>query len=218
LEGFDELSVVYKHLETAVLSNRLINPDPFEFKGLRDYQYTDPLKHVNFKASAITQKLMVNVHAPTAAQRMVLVLNLESCGPFTDPEIYEQSIRLTATLAERYISRGVSVGFTTNGRDSVTSAEINLAGGSSVGHLYRIFECLARVSASYKCSDMGEYLTRLTDREQVYVVVSPYHGSDLTEPFKDLKERGVSGFLIIPAFKKAEIFAKESHNIFVWNV
>jgi len=215
LEDFGDISLLYRHMDSVVLTNRIINPDPFEFKGIRDYQAGDPLKHVNFRASAISQKLMVNIHEPTCAMRMVMVLNLEEHSQNPAPELYEQSIRLCATLAEHYIGMEVGVGFTTNGKDSRTAQNISLPIGSSSGHLYKIFECLARIGLGFKSPPMAEYVSQLTDREQMYVFISPYCGEDFIDAFNELEGRGVAGFLVVPMFEDANI--SETKNIALWD-
>jgi len=217
LLDFDEVDLLYKQLDSAIMSKKIIDPDPFEFRGIRDYQPTDALKSVNFKASAIAQTLMVNIHAPTTAQKLVLVLNLDSLGAWTDPEIYEQSIRLTATLAQHYIDQGAQLSFATNGRDCITAAPMSVNGGTSDGHLYKIFECLARVSTSYQRAPMTHYVEQITDREQVYLFVSPYQGEAFIAAFEELNDRGISAHMVVPVFDGKQGTVTETENITVWN-
>ncbi|MCL2216436.1 MAG: DUF58 domain-containing protein [Defluviitaleaceae bacterium] len=217
LDDFGEITLLYRHLDSAVVTNRVINPDPFEFKGIRDYLPGDALKFVNFRASAISQKLMVNIHAPTCAQRIILVLNADPCEnqPYTDA--HEQAIRLCATLAEHYIGMEIGVGFSTNARDSSHGKPISLSVGTSSGHLYKIFECLARVSLSFKCPPMTEYINQLTDKEQMYVFISSHHDEAFLNAFEELQERSVATFLIVPTFKRMNINVAESQNITLWD-
>ena len=217
LDDFGEISLLYRHLDSAVLTNRIINPDPFEFKGIRDYLPGDALKSVNFRASAISQKLMVNIHAPTCAQRLILVLNVDPLEDQPHTELYEQCIRLCATLAEHYIGMEVSVGFSTNGKDGGTAESINLPVGTSGGHLYKILECLARMSLSFKVPPMADYMRGLTDREQMYVFISPHHGEEFMDEFNQLEERGVAGFLVVPTFRGMDISVGQSQRVAFWD-
>jgi len=217
LLDFEEVDLLYKQLDSAMMSKKIIDPDPFEFRGIRDYQPTDALKSINFKASAIAQTLMVNIHAPTTAQKLVLVLNLDSLGALTNPEIYEQSIRLTATLAQHYIDQGANLSFTTNGRDCITAVPMSVNGGTSDGHLYKIFECLARVSTSYQRASMTDYVEQITDREQVYLFVSPYQGEAFITAFEELNDRGISAYMVVPVFDGKQDTVKETENVMVWN-
>ncbi|MCL2286144.1 MAG: DUF58 domain-containing protein [Firmicutes bacterium] len=217
LDSCDDVALIFKQLDSAILSKKIIDPDPFEFRGVRDYQPTDALKTINFKASAISQKLMVNVHAPTSAQKLTLVLNLDSLGPWIDSEIYEQSIRLTATLAQHYIQQGANLSFTTNGRDCITAVPMSVNGGTSDGHLYKIFECLARVSLSYRRAPMTNYVEQITDREQVYLFVSPYHGDEFMSAFEELNQKGISAHMIVPVIDKMRESITETDDVMVWN-
>jgi len=215
LDDYTAISLIYRHMDSVVLTNRIINPDPFEFRGIRDYQFGDPLKAINFRASAISQKLMVNIYTPTCAQRMVLILNLDEYAHRPDYELYEQSIRLCATLAEHYIEKDVSIAFYTNGKNGNNAQSLSLHMGNSSGHLYNLFECLARIALSFKPQPMVEYMNRLADKEQMYVFVSPYHGEDFLEAFEALKERGVASFLVIPTFSNVKV--DTSQDIVVWD-
>lgn len=219
LEHCEELDLLYKQLDGLVLSNRIINPDPFEFRGLREYQPTDPLRTVNFKATAVAQQLMVNIYAPTATKRLVLALNLEDKD--TGRALQEQSIRLCATLAERFVSEDAKVGFYTNGRrlmghsfgmPSVVKNTFIPASNS----LYDIFVCLAHISLGFQCDAMADYIAQVMDREQVYVFISSYIGDDLLEAFQGLLDRGIEAFLIVPV--DGEIGFVGTDRMVVWRV
>jgi len=195
LENSPELDLIFKQLDSSIAVQKITNPDPFMFRGIREYQPTDPLKSINHKASAIAQSLMVNIHTPTVSQKMTLVLNLDSSGERISPEVYEDAIRLVATIAERYILQGASLSFVTNGRDCVTGLQLSVSGGTSDGHLYRINECLARVSLSYQVKPMAGLMAEMNDREEVYIFVSPYKGEDFTSALEEMRERGLLAIL-----------------------
>ncbi|MCL2839418.1 MAG: DUF58 domain-containing protein [Defluviitaleaceae bacterium] len=219
LSHFETVDLLLKQLDSVVLTNKIANPDPFEFKGIRDYQVGDALKAINFRASAISQKLMVNIHAPTCAQKLVLVLNVEDFGEnaITSVALHEQSIRLCATLAQHYIEMDTNVGFVTNGKDSYTTESIDLSSGASIGHLYSIFECLARMSLNFKIQPMAEYMQNITDKEQMYVFISPNHDEHFMMAFNALASQGIAAFLVIPAFDDMETKVEDTHKIALWN-
>jgi len=195
LDHLDDLDVIFTRLDGSIANNALINPDPFEFRGIRDYQPSDPLKSVNFKASAIAQQLMVNMYAPTSSPKVMLLLNLE--GEVTH-DVLEMGIKLIATLASHYIQKGVRTAFSTNGRDASTMNVIALPGGVSNGHLYRIFESLARISFGFHPAPMAQYVDELTDITMVYVLVSSHVDDGLIAAFNDAKQRGLDVLLIVP--------------------
>jgi len=222
LEDCEKIDLIYKQLDASVLSNRLINPDPFEFRGLREYQPTDPLRSVNFKATAVAQQLMVNIHAPTAAQRLVIALNLEDMN--APAQLHEQCIRLSATLAKHYISQDAGVGFYTNGRDLIgqrlgeprADKATFLQVSNSPRHLYDIYECLARINLGVKCASMADYINQLTDKEQVYIFISSYYKADLIQAFQGLGERGIEAFLIVATTEPIDFL--ETDRMVMWNL
>ncbi|MCL2610153.1 MAG: DUF58 domain-containing protein [Defluviitaleaceae bacterium] len=216
LNDFHNIDALLKNLDGIVATNRLINPDPFEFKGIRDYVSTDALKSLNFKASAVSQKLMVNVHAPTSTKRMTIVLNLDFYSEISS-ELLEQSIRLAATLASHYIEEGVQVAFATNGKDDFSPELINISEGTSNAHLCTIFESLARIRLGLQTSHVKDYINEIIDRERLFIFISPYHEKDILNAFMDLKERGVDAFMIVPFFRNIEISIPETSDFFAWD-
>jgi len=216
LDDYEELDMMYKALDAAILSHSLINPDPFEFKGIREYNPTDPLRDINFKASAVAQQLMVNVHAPTSAKRLEIILNLEYHKPYPNLEIYEQAIRLAATAAGRYINDDVKVGFFCNGSDAFLGNQIRVFGGNSTAHLYSIYQALAGINLMFKPGHIAEHLESLDDVGAVYFIISSYHGKDFLNALESLKNSGHSYMVVVPTEDDMEINVEETGKIRLW--
>ena len=200
LDGHDDINLIYRNLDATILSNSLINPDPFEFRGIREYQPTDPMRDINFKATAVAQQLMVNIHAPTSSKRLEIVLNLEYNRPYPEFELYEQAIRFAATMAERYISQGVKLGLYSNGKDVLTGENTDVLVGEGSSHMYKIFQALARVGLSFKANHISPYLESLQDdgESPVYLIISSYCEKDFLDAIESMKRRGLSVFVVIP--------------------
>jgi len=207
LDNRDDVNLIYKSLDVTILSNSLINPDPFEFRGIREYQPTDPMRDINFKATAVAQQLMVNIHAPTSSKRLEIVLNLEYDRTHPEFELYEQAIRLVATMAERYISQGVKLGLHTNGKDILTGEDVSVKSGEGASHMYKIFQALARVSLSFRVGHISSYLNDLKDDgdSPVYLIISRYHEKDFMDALEGMKNRGLSTFTIVPVQKGVDV-------------
>ena len=56
---------------------RWIVDDPFMLAGVREYQYGDSMRDVNWKATAKTGNLQVNQRDFTADRRLMVYLNVE---------------------------------------------------------------------------------------------------------------------------------------------
>jgi len=220
LNDHEEIDVIYRNLDAKILSNSLINPDPFEFRGIREYQPTDRMRDINFKASAVAQQLMVNIHAPTSSKRLEIILNLEYNRQYPEFELYEQSIRLVATLAERYINEGVKLGLYTNGKDTFSSESIRVQAGSGPSHMYAIFQALAHVGLTFKAGHMAPHLNNLQEEAEspAYLIVSPYCQQDFLDAVESMKNRGLSTFVVVPIQKSmdADINIAETDDMRIW--
>jgi hypothetical protein len=220
LDNGDDINLLYKNLDATILSNSLINPDPFEFRGIREYEPTDPMRDINFKASAVAQQLMVNIHAPTSSKRLEIVLNLEHNRPYPEFELYEQAIRLAATMAERYINEGVKLGLYTNGKDTTTGGNTAVKAGEGPIHMYNIFQALARINLNFGMGHISPYLENLRNdgENPVYLVISSYCEQDFLEAIEGMKNRGLSTFVVVPVQKGIDddINIAETDTMRIW--
>lgn len=69
-----------KQLNGEVLTKRHLLEDPFEYRGIRDYQPQDDLKSINWKATARTGDLKVNQKNYTSQKSVRIFVNLEDTG------------------------------------------------------------------------------------------------------------------------------------------
>lgn len=95
---------------------RRLYEDPFAFSGIREYTVTDPMRTVNWKASARTGELMVNTFESTLTRRVMLYLDLTDDGILRQEGLYEEGVSVAASLAQRLLGRGMEVGILTNVR------------------------------------------------------------------------------------------------------
>ncbi len=95
-------------------SRRKFLEDPFAFSSIRDYTISDPMKSINWKASARSGELMVNTYASTMTARLMVLLDIEDSGIWKRQELVEDSIRVAATLLQRYLAAGREAGLAVN--------------------------------------------------------------------------------------------------------
>lgn len=101
-------------LGTLQCAKRLYE-DPFAFRTIRDYTTDDPMKAINWKASAKTGTLMVNTFDSALSHKAMLFLDVEDSGILKYQDLVEESISIAASLARRLLRRGIEVGFCFNG-------------------------------------------------------------------------------------------------------
>lgn len=88
--------------------------DPFAFASIREYTITDPMKAINWKASAKTGELMVNTWESTLTEKAMIYLDLEDRGILKQEALIEESISVAACLTQKMIGRGMEVGICVN--------------------------------------------------------------------------------------------------------
>lgn len=121
----DIISLCERMLGTLQCAKRLYE-DPFAFRTIRGYTLDDPMKTINWKASAKTGTLMVNTFDSVLSQKVMLFLDVEDAGILKYEDLVEESISIAATLARRLLRQGIQVGFGFNG---------NMAAGQESGFM-----------------------------------------------------------------------------------
>jgi len=140
-----KFEVAFSKMLGTVLTRRFINEDPFEFNNIREYQSYDSLKSINWKASAKTDSLKVNVHDYTSSQQVKIFINTESDTVRKYDDLSEESIRIATTLAQALIAKGVPISIHTNALDIITKEIIEIPAGSGSNHYKTIQESLSRI-------------------------------------------------------------------------
>lgn len=97
---------------------RRLYEDPFAFRTIRNYTTDDPMKTINWKASAKTGSLMVNTYDSARSQKAMIFLDVADTGILKYEDLVEESIALAATLMRRLMRQNIEVGFAFNGKGS----------------------------------------------------------------------------------------------------
>ncbi|MDR1531853.1 MAG: DUF58 domain-containing protein [Clostridiales bacterium] len=211
-----ELSVPYKKITGELLARRFIQADPFEFKGIREYQPYDSFRSINFKATAKAGRFMVNVNDSTISQEIIAVLNLQPYASWFGDTLFEQAIRMAASLASRCVKDGVPFRMVSNGRDIITGREIDIHSGSGGEHLANIYKALARIDLSKEVKPIAPWLNEQT-QDAVYFLISTYQDSDLAEAFNQVRTRAF-GVWVIPAFRETAVKVPLDDFVRKWEV
>lgn len=105
-----------KRLMGTLQCSRHLYEDAFAFRSIREYTVTDPMKTINWKASAKTGTLMVNTFDSVMTQRVMIYLDVEDNGILKQEELIEESISVAASIVRQLIKGGVEVGLAMNAR------------------------------------------------------------------------------------------------------
>jgi uncharacterized protein (DUF58 family) len=139
--------------------DRIIMTDPSRTVGVRRYHAGDPLRHVEWRASARCREPMVRVFEPTTDLALATFLNFRVPGfgkDTYDPPELEFAISLAASLARWALAQKIAVGLFGDGaRGPMRSIRLPISRGPD--HLRRILEALA-VATPFSKASIGEVL------------------------------------------------------------
>ncbi len=109
-----DILVVCERLMGNVQCAKRLSEDPFAYASIREYTVTDPMKAINWKASAKTGDLMVNTFESTLMEKVMIYVDMEDKGILKYGYLTEESISVAATLASQLVARGMEVGIRVN--------------------------------------------------------------------------------------------------------
>ncbi|WP_167956824.1 DUF58 domain-containing protein [Anaerosporobacter faecicola] len=187
------------------LNQRFLYEDPFAFRGIRNYESTDPMKKINWNVSAKTGELMVNQYYDSNHCSISIFLNLESEGMLYYEELQEESIRIARTYLERFLQKGIPIKLITNGMDVVNQTPISIEEGAGCGHLQESLRKLARIQIKQEMPSFLSYLEEANHQKcGMAVLISVSQSEALQEAFEQFIGKEGYGQWIIPVHLSTE--------------
>ncbi len=183
-----EFRMSLQQLNGEVLTKRHLLEDPFEYRGIREYQPTDDMRSINWKATAKTGDFKVNQKNYTALKAVRIFLNLEDTGLLKKDDCVEAALQIAAGLCQYFLSQGIQVSCYGNGVDIINDLPLSIEASSGKGQLEAIYCGLARVDTAKPVVDFNTcFGKRLVEeaRGTMTCFVSPNHYAN----FVDLVEQ-----------------------------
>jgi uncharacterized protein (DUF58 family) len=132
--------------------------DPTALRGIRPYRLGDPLRAINWRATARSGTLYTNEFEPAALAAVRLLLDvgvLQNTWQGVGPERTELLCVVTASLAAAFAAHGFGVGLASNARLTRDWRAVDVE--TAEGALADVLETLARVDRS-TVRDFGQVL------------------------------------------------------------
>ncbi len=190
-----EFLMSLQRLNGEVIVKRHMLEDPFEYRGIREYQPYDDIRSVNWKATAKTGDLMVNQRNYTAMQTIRIFLNTEDSGVLKRHDEMEACMQIVMGLAGFFLGQGIKVAFYSNGKDIITGEPMTLDGGAGAGQQDAIGRALARIDVAKEPWNFVELFEEavLNDAgSTITLFVSPNGYDDFLELLGRYEEKGMT--------------------------
>lgn len=198
-----EFETYFNTVMGEIEAKRGLLEDPYTFRGIRDYDVSDNMSKINWKASAKNGQLMVNQYGYSWEPRIKILLNLDTNQMIRSDYITELSIELASSIAMEFLDNRVSVGLVSNGLDNKKQPLGVVESGTAVEHMLTIDRYLASIADNQEIDgflDIVDGLIDSYDRESTYIIISSYHRENLLEKLDYLHEKGMDFHMLVPYF------------------
>lgn len=226
---FEEL---LKRIDGNLKNNDSFYDDCFLIRGCREYQPYDEMKYINWKATAKTGDLKVNVFDKISNSNVFIYVNLESLQVFADNEVLEESIRLAKSFAIVLSDYGMKSCVITNGKPQKSNAYVTVRkSDTGPAYLNRVDEALAsidlRKSISSKTDAVDETFSEhycneiLENADKGFIIlISNSHEKNLCSCMRELKRHRNPFIWITPVASETEFenFNTIEGNEYAWRL
>ena len=194
-------------------SRRTIVTDPFSLAGIREYGPNDPMKSINWKASAKVGELMVNQNASTCAQKVNIFLNLEAYNLKGSTQLLEPAISLAYTYLLELAKLNIPASLITNGRDILSDLPVVSESDPGSAAVNKRGIMLAgidlRKHALPFAGILEEYMSS-TDQGDFILIISPQYSDGFRALLAELKTHRPSLLWIMPCYSTTPEIGLES--------
>ncbi|MBO4651111.1 MAG: DUF58 domain-containing protein [Clostridiales bacterium] len=194
------LSVSYSDL----LARRTPLTDPMSFAGIREYRPEDPMRDINWTATAKAGDFMVNQTTSTCHRQVSIFVNLESYNLKDSVALLEKSISLAYSYMIELGNLGIPSRIFTNGKDISTGSPVTDILASDAPGLLRRGIALARIDLSagvIPFSDLVEEYLPATGTDDYVIVISPRYKGLVQDTLRSIRARRDSLLWVMPAFR-----------------
>ncbi len=176
-----------------MLSRRHLLEDPFEYRGIREYQPYDDMRSINWKATAKTGDLKVNQRNYTSLKSVRIFFNIQDDNILKKDDAVEMTLRIVASLCQIFLKQGIQVSCYGNGVDIVTHSPLVIQPKAGQGQMDAVYRGLARIDVEQPAADFArnfeEILFQRSQGSFTYFV-APNQYDDFVELLTRFQETG----------------------------
>ncbi|MCH7736689.1 MAG: DUF58 domain-containing protein [Chloroflexi bacterium] len=184
-----------EHPLGEIRGSRPIYFDTNRVVGKRDYQARDPMKHIDWKATARARRLQTKVFEPVVSLNMLIVMNgstREHSWQGSNRRLFERTVTVAASAAGLADQRGYTYGVVSNAVASYTGKWINVPMGASSSQLAMVLEALA-MAAPYVVASLAAVVNSERDSlppGTTVLLVTPSLSDSLLDDIAGIRDHG----------------------------
>lgn len=194
-----QFTLTLQQLNGEILTRKHLIEDPFEFRGIREYEPYDDMRYIHWKSTAKTGDLKVIQKNYTAVKNIRIFLYLQHNTMIQREELLENSIRMLVSLVKNYLALGSNIEIYSNCEDFMTKQIFSMEKIANTGYLDNMYKSLARLSLQTLHTFEKTLEEKLfLDLNRATIILSPYGNSDLQEKLLRYSQKNDSLYWIYP--------------------
>lgn len=200
----DHLKTMMSITFSDIVQRRTLLTDPFSFAGIREYQPWDPMKSINWTATAKAGDFMVNQNTSTSTRKVTIFVNLEFYNPKHSDSLLEKSISLAYSYMCELSEAGIPSALYTNGRDISSGTPVVSESASTVDNIQRRAVELARIDLRQEVlpfQALVEQYGSTIGADDFVLVISPKNDTEFTSSLMDLMRKKNSLLWVLPSYR-----------------
>lgn len=238
LSGID-FNIRFEKLIGDVITKKQLINDPYEVRGIRDYNPYDSMKDINWLASAKALDIKVNQYNFTTSGQIIIFLSSKKENSWVDDEVIEEGIRIAATLCSELSNIGVEVKLITDCKDNNTffykdiyeenekynSKSISLDFGCDQNHTFMFNGELSKINISEDNSKNDDIISNYLEQEitkgntnPLWIVISNNTRKGIRQAINKAKENNFDVRWVIPKEKNVDILMNDIGEVIIWDV
>jgi uncharacterized protein (DUF58 family) len=163
--------------------------------GVRDYQRCDPLKSIDWKATARQQRLQARIYEPSSSITVVLAVAVDTTPHHWEgysSDLLERIVTASASVAAHSLERRFSVGLFSNGASSLADRPLRIPPSRDPAQFHLLLEALATVRPIV----LGPMARQLAEAARSFpigatvVLVAVLLPPDLLDTLRQVRTRG----------------------------
>lgn len=194
-----QFSLSLQKLNGEILAKRHLLEDPFEFRGIREYEPYDDVRYIHWKSTAKTGELKVIQKNYTAVKNVRIFMYLNYNTMIIREELLENAIRMLVSLVENYLVLGSNVEVYSNCEDGITGQIFSMDKVSNINSMDSLYKSLARLNIKTLHSFEETLEEKMfQDMQTATIFLSPYGNEDLQEKLIQYAEKNEGLYWIYP--------------------
>ena len=162
----EQLLILPQHPFGGAMGQLPLYHDANRVRGQRDYRPDDPLKHIDWKATARARRLQTRVFEPAVSLNLLVSLNGSTSDQVwqgTNRRLFERAVTAAASALALADRRGYGYGLLSNAVASYSGKWLSVPVGASAGQLQLTLEALA-MAAPYVVAMLPDVFQAERDR------------------------------------------------------